>query len=99
MLLGFEEDGFFTREDFGEYIETPLTEMFEGDFGISAYFRCYLADDDRTIETDCSFDGNQFTVKTPIDFRSIKKPRDLEKYAYIIYRQIIEEYGDYVGIE
>ena len=92
------EGGIFTREDFGEYLEGPLEDMFRNDFGINAYFRCYC-DDDRTIETDCNFDGNSFTINTVVDFRKIKKPRDLENYAYIIYRQIIEEYGDYVGIE
>lgn len=91
-------DSFFTRDDFREYIEWPLADMFQQDYGIDANFRCWC-DDDRTIETDCNFDGNQFTVNTVVDFRKIKKPRDLENYAYIIYRQIIEEYGDYVGIE
>lgn len=93
-----EEEGFFTREDFSEYIEYPLTDMFKQDFGIDANFRCYC-DDNKTIETDCDFNGSSFTIYTTVDFRKIRKPSDLENYAYIIYRQIIEEYGDYVGIE
>ena len=91
-------DSFFTREDFSEYIESPLEDMFQQDFGITANFRCYC-DDDKTIETDCEFNGATFTIYTKVDFRKIRKPSDLGNYAYIIYRQIIEEYGEYLGIE
>ena len=93
-----EYDGFFTREDFSEYLEYPLAEMFKQDFDIDAYFRCYC-DDGKTIETDCDINDYQFTVSIVVDFRKIKKPRDLENYAYVIYQKIIEEYGECVGIE
>ena len=94
----FDEDGFFTREDFSEYLEYPLEEMFQKDFGVSARFRCYC-DDNKTIETDCDINDCQFTITTVVDFRKIRKPSDLGNYAYLIYRQIIEEYGECVGIE
>ena len=93
-----EFDSRWTREDFSEFLEYPLEEMFQKDFGVSARFRCYC-DDDKTLETDCDFSDQQFTIYTTIDYRKIKRPSDLQNYAYVIYRQIIEEYGDVVGIE
>ena len=69
------------------------------DFGISSAFRSYVSeDDDKVLETDCNLDGNQFMVTTKIDFRAIKKPSDLGKSAYKIYRKIVEDYGEYLGI-
>ena len=98
MWLGFQEDGFFSREELTEYLDEPLSDMFQADFGISPYFRSYISEDNKTLETDCDFDGEQITVSTIIDYRTIKKPTDLGKYAYKVYRQIIEDYGEYLGI-
>ena len=99
MWLGFEEEGFFSREELTEYIDEPLSDMFKADFGVSSAFRSYVSeDDDKVLETDCNINDNQFMVTTKIDFRAIKKPSDLGKSAYKIYRQIVEDYWDYLGI-
>ena len=91
-----EEGGPFTREEFTDYLEYPLEQMFEQDYGAKASFRCYC-DDGRTIETDCNINDCEFTVSVVVDFRKIKYPDNLGRYAYDIYRKIIEEYGYCVG--
>ena len=101
MDLLFEEDGFFTRDDLTEYIEIPLEDLLREGFNIpyeSLGIRSYIEDDNR-LEVDFRIYDNEFTLTANIDFRRIKAPGDLQKYAYEIYRDLVNNHFDMLMLE
>lgn len=89
------DDGFFTRDDERDYIERPLTEMIENQYGVKASARCYI-ENGNNLDVDINLDdGYSFNIKLdkPIDMRRIRLPKDLQKYVSEIFDKFSSEYS------
>lgn len=89
------DEGFFTRDDERDYIEEPLTEMIENQYGVRASARCYI-EDGNYLDVDINLDdGYSFNIKLdkPIDMRRIRLPKDLQKYVSKIFDKFSSEYS------
>lgn len=91
-----EPDGFFTREDCMEFIETPLEDAIADQFGTGATTRCYIEDGNMMDVDVQTKDGYEFNIKLdkPIDMRRIRRPADLQKYVPELLKKFAAEYAD-----
>lgn len=88
------DDQYFTKEElveFGEDVVDSLNSL--------AYSKAELESifiDNNIIEITIAWDGNEITVKQPIDMRRIRKPKDLDKYRVRVISKMkpeLEELG------
>ena len=89
-----EPEGFFTREDCMEFIETPLEDAIADQFGIGVTTRCYIEDGNRLDVDIQTKDGYEFNIKLdkPIDMRKIRRPADLQKYVPELLQKFASNY-------
>lgn len=89
-----EPDGFFTREDCMDFIETPLEDAIADQFGTDTSTRCYIEDGNMMDVDIQTKDGYEFNIKLdkPIDMRRIRRPSDLQKYVPELLKKFSEQY-------
>ena len=100
----FDDNQFFTRDDEIEYIELPLEDKIrkESKFHFSRNDRIRLRayiDENNKLEVDCEEPdcGYDFTLKTQIDMRKIRAPKDIEKYVPELFNQFEEKFATCLG--
>lgn len=88
------DDQYFTREELNEFGEDVVDNL-----NSLAYSKAELESifiENNIIEITIAWDGNEITVKQPIDMRRIRKPKDLDKYRVRVISKMkpeLEELG------
>ena len=78
-----EDNQFFTRDDLNE-LAYAVEEYADGELSVDDI---YMEDNGKTVTIEVSdIDGDAYTLSQDIDFRAIRKPNDLLKYAPKIYK-------------
>ena len=84
-----EDDQYFTKDDLMEFAEDVVDSL-----NVLGYNKAELESiflENNVIEITVSWDGNEVTVEQPIDMRRIRKPKDLDKYRFLIISKMRSE--------
>lgn len=86
-----EDDQFFTREElneFGERLADSISEKIEGE--PIRYNGAYVDDNLLTVRMESELGEIEKEVK--LDFRTIRKPSDIDKYSKVLIPQFIKDF-------